>query len=348
MSADTYYDQCMRAGNREPWKYWGRLNHNDTIHPHQVELDEQGNIKSMPPLRGKPCFGWPQTFIRHGAREQLRRTKDGLKTSTNHQCGRCPEPTWQSCKQVVNQRIHGNPGIRAAFLAWTAECNRKHGGQRIFVGETGKLWVAFKKAIAARGPFTSANDELLRKEAERRVLRQRETWRDQKRRQRDRLAAEQEEQRQIPSREFVQAALDERNKRAAQLAAAFSRSDLPRRFTKVLPGDRKKVAELTASAWLARLLLREAGRKTGNTIIAKTLMEWKHDQGVQFDTLKSRVEHDLARGDECERLGIWAPWPDGKPAVSMQDGPVSSFNASQSPADDEIDEEVLEALAAEG
>lgn len=307
MTDKEYFDSVMKAGNRDAFTHWPRLSHKDVIEPDDVELDREGNITDMPLLRGKPCFGRPETFLRHGDRERVIRLNGRQMPSTNHQCRSCPLATWQSCKTVVEHRVQADRGMREAYAAWVKKSD-PNAGKRNFVGQTGRLWGEFKRAIAARGPFSNANDDALAEEEVRNRRSEVDQWRTNKAKQRHKARERRKREQQLPSRQFIENAIRERDNRRDALEAALADPRNPRSFTRVPALKRAATAAITANAWVVRMILAQSGRPCGSGTVAARLVDCGLNEGVALATLKARMPNDFLRAEQCERLGIWQPF----------------------------------------
>jgi hypothetical protein len=331
MTDEEYFADVMRAGNRDPWKHLGRLNQKTEIQPDQVEMDAAGNITKMPLLENKPCFGRAETLLRHGERTRPFKTKFGTMVETTTQCGRCPSLTRRSCIKVVTHRVKANPAIHAALKEWQKYCDDHLGGARDYTGHVAsEHWGAFKKAIAARGPFTSVNDDAVKEaEAERKAM-QTAKWRVSKATYRDKLREKRRRARQLPSAQFVANARDERNRRIKALRDAMDDPMQPRCISKVPLAHRDRTAVLTANAAFVREILIEADRPAGPGVIARHLVELGLNEGVGVGTLKARMPNDLQRAYECEIRGIWSrfnPHSDLDEYAEPDDAAVDAYEA---------------------
>ena len=302
----TYHNEVMRAGNRKPWESWPRLSHKDVIAPSDVELDREGNILKMPVLHRKPCFGRPETFIRHGDRVRLAKNHYGkMVQSTSHQCGSCPLLTWQSCGKVVVRRVQGNTALHVAYGLWVEDCRVRHGGTPTFTGESGKPWGNFKKAIAARGPFSNDNERVLAIANAALAEIKRKKWQAAKAVQRQRARESKKADRQAPSLQFVENVRDECDRRRRQLEMVLGDPKQHPSRSRVPAAKRPTTAAITANAWGVRELLRECCLPDGSGVIARKMVEHGLNEGLRLPTLKARLPADLERGAQCERDGIW-------------------------------------------
>lgn len=307
MTDESYRDAVMKGGNEKPWKGQPNLKHADIIDPNEVELDEVGNILDMPLLRRKPCFGRPETFLRHGDRVRRVPNKWGkLVDSMSHQCGACPQLTWQSCAKVVMKRVVGNPGIHEALRAWQSDCDLRHSGDRIYVEESGRLWGAFKQAIVDRGPFTNSNDEVLLERAAADARAQKAKWRISKAAQREKARRKQRADRMLPSRQFILNAVGERNERENALYAVLGMPGQHKSRSMVPEAHRAATAAITANAWLIREILIESNRYAGSGTVARYMVQLGLNGSKRLAPLKARMQSDLNRGYHCEQDGIWS------------------------------------------
>jgi len=107
--------------------------------------------------------------------------------------------------------------IHEALRVWLKDCDQRHGGEKVYTKDSGWLWVAFKKAIADRGPFTSSNDQALLDEDARKAAEQTDKWRVERARHRSRVRKEQQALSMLPSVQFLENAEDERQARYSAL-----------------------------------------------------------------------------------------------------------------------------------
>lgn len=308
--ADPYKDSVMTWGNQTPWKKLGvRLSHKVRFLPEDVVRDGKGNILSMPTLPKKPCFGRPEVIFRHGKRTQKRKLRNGrIVDSESHQCGTCPAGVREACIRTAFERVKSDPNMDKAFSAWRDDCRAHYNGEYICTGLASLSWVAFKKAIAQRGPFDSPNDAAVAEQERQERDAKREKWKDQKRLQRFRQHQLAQQARQLPSQQFVSNLIEERDIRLDALLEVLGQSGQPPARAKVPADKREATAVITANAWAVRTLLKAAGRDAGPGRVASLMTKHNLAAGVPASTLKARMKNDLKRVAGCEQDGLWKPF----------------------------------------
>ena len=213
MTYPAYENLVFHWGHVDPWgKGEGRirLNRKTKFGAADVLTDGVGNIIAMPILLGKPCFGRPETFFRHGNRTLPHTLPSGAKTrSVAHRCGACAvSGVREACKKVSVERVRSDPKISAALGLWARTSQALH-AKYVYVGDAGRYWTAVLKAIADRGPFASVNDVIVAED---------DLCKDEKRRKKESAARQQRRlfnQRKglPPTPEFSSAASNEQARR---------------------------------------------------------------------------------------------------------------------------------------
>lgn len=301
----NYEKEVFSWGSQKPWDGRPRLKNGDKFDWTDIRTDGQGNVLSMPLLRGKPCFGRPEVFLRQGDSTQKIRNRYRKEIDTLTRCGRCPVRS--SCAMLVKERVNASPEMNAALKSWRDDCGSRHAGRRVYTGQSGRFWTNFLKALANRGPFESSNDARLLELEEQANAKRRAKWAQDKRRARETDRDLRRLLRQPPSREFVANALQERNRRAAILESCAGDPNLPRSVSKILAAHARQTANITADAWLAKTILSEASRSPNPGLISRQLIAWGRNSGKTYATLKARVGDDLRRAAELERHPRGAP-----------------------------------------
>ncbi|MFL9840515.1 hypothetical protein ABS767_06020 [Sphingomonas sp. ST-64] len=256
----------------------------------------------MPLLKGKPCFGMPQVFVRHGKRTRMTTTRYGTRIETEtHRCGRCK--IRDSCSNLTRERLRSDRNISAALLEWNRFCARIHNGNPTFSREAGRCWQKFLKALADHGPFANSNDALLAEEEALDREKKLEKWRRDKLRQRANERASRRAAGLPPPDAFVAEAMFQRDLRVDELLALAGRSDMPARIQKITPQDANVTANITADAWLGRLLIAASGGSPTPGGVARWMIKEGRAQGKSYPVLKARMKRDLARVDMLEAHG---------------------------------------------
>ncbi|MBX7488721.1 hypothetical protein K3177_09355 [Qipengyuania sp. GH25] len=293
----TWAEDVFAAGRNDAWKGRLPLKHGTTFQWADVRTDGLGNVLEMPLLRHKWCFGRPEVYIRQIKRTKMQRFHWGTKEVAASRCGSCKIAT--GCGKLAGERIESSPLIHSALKQWSDFC-RAMGGDRQFSGVAGRYWQGFLQAIADHGPWSSRNDELIAEDAKRRLIEGRKA--DATRKSKDR-AAERAHRRSLnlpPTEEFVKAALLERNERCARLEGAAGDATYPPSISKIRADHAKATAAFTADAWMVDALLREHGKKSNPSTIAKAMIRMGRNQDKKYPALRQRVENDLRRVRDCE------------------------------------------------
>lgn len=271
-------------------------------------MDNVGNIIDMPPLRGKPCFGRPETFFRHGyATKKVPNVYGSMVDSSNHQCGRCPVRI--ACGFVCTVRVFQNSEMKDALSAWVKDCDSRQNGTRIYTGASGRFWTEFLKAIVRRGPFSNSNDRWLKGQDELLRTQQREKAVVAKRRQRERDRRNRTREMLLPTLQAIQNLLDHRDELAKLLQAAIGEKGLHRSISRITLSSARQSASLTANVWLSRELIMMAGIEARPGTIAGFMVDCGLAQEKTYAILKGSMSRYLARIFELEGKGkgriIW-------------------------------------------
>lgn len=332
----SYQDEVMIWGNLSPWKRLGiRVSHTTEFKPDDVIRDGNGNILNMPVLVKKPCFGVPSAVFRHGNRDQKFTRPDGsVIYSQKHQCGSCPEGVRSACIETAEERVNSDPEIRDALKAWLGHCDLYHGGELTYTGPASRPWGALKKAIAARGPFMSANDKALQEREAQQMKDNKHKSVEQKRAQRRRARQATQSAQSVPSKQFLFNLSDERDNRYYALLEVLGKPDQPPSRSKVPASKREATAAITANAWAVRELFSATGQQPNPTKIARYMTENGLNAGTPFETLKARIKNDLQRADDCSKDQLWTPFdPDSDLASYISDDDEAADVYQEPPSD---------------
>lgn len=302
-----YEKQVFAAGNLDPWKGMPGLRHKTVFPASAVRTDRRGNILDMPLLRHKWCFARIEVAVRQIGREKTIKVYGQDKVVPASRCGDCKIK--EACRAVATERVNSDPGILAAYRAWSDHCRNVHGGVRVCTDPVeGRLWEALKRAIADRGPFTSSNDAALAAlEAPKRQTR-RDKWRTDKIKQRQAARDTRRQLHLLPSRQLVGNVIEERNRRAAILEKLAGDRSLPPSISKILPEDASATAAITADVWLADYIMGAMGLERNPGAIARKLIDLGRAGGRSYAVLKERVGRDLRRVRDLEtgRTPAWS------------------------------------------
>ncbi len=299
----SYDQKIWRFKDKEPYTHRKKRVsvRNDTpFDIKDVQITADGHIEKMPELVGKPCFGIITAYLRHGETEVWSKIAKKMVPS---RCGRCK--VREACISVCNARIMAVPEIETAVIEW----NRK-GGRAIFATKASEhaargCWTKLVQA-ARTHTFTSSNDAGLAAlwaiEAE--ALKAKDAERKRKERKRARAAG-------IVDRELARAVIATRWERANLLNLARHVPGAPHWITKLADHS----AELIASAWAARYLLKTRYKTVSAGKVAKFMEEHNWANGMAHDSLRARLVDDFKRIDAMEKrpirvsgLMLWAPF----------------------------------------
>jgi len=307
------YDRQLRhfAKLEDPWK--------GLSIPNMVRVDLSdvtvmgGDIRRMPKLAGKPCFGNPIAWLVHGVVEHAHVGDRVFKT----RCGRCSAR--MGCGKVAESRLNATPELREAAGNFRegggASALRSIGGEQ----NARRALGALLKALTDRGPFESVNDDYANSwfEAERRSLRENATRRKQEERERNALLDLRANQ--IPEilAEHLPGERQDRLIRYRQ----FRDSGLAPKAIAVDP--RNQNAQFTADVWLAKTRLTLRGKPPTAYAIATEMIANGQSYELRHASLRDRVNGALKRIEllETYRLaGRSEPvWPSFEPREVLKE-----------------------------
>ncbi|WP_430414271.1 hypothetical protein [Parasphingorhabdus sp.] len=297
----------------------------DIIDWTDVHTDGKGNVKSMPLLRSKLCFGRIEYLVRHGHPEQKPVNKGPYQGTKETKCNRCPAKTKEGCHKLVAERIARNPNINLAYNKWLEAGkkadndpnpqSRAHKRYNRFDGPIfGELWDNVLDAISDHGPFTNSNDDAVRDEIYAKRERKRVAAAKKKREVRRVKRLECKSEQQVPPKQFSDAAWDECNKRSAQLKAARKLPKVHSRIAKLTDEG----CDFTALAWYYEIMQTAMGEKTKPGSMAKWLTEeTAYHCGKSYDTLKDRLRHDLKRARDIDAGKFGNIWQEFDPDADL-------------------------------
>lgn len=304
LDLETYDQKIWRFKDKEPYTHRKRRVsvRNDTpFDIKDVQITADGHIEKMPELVGKPCFGIITAYLRHGSLDNVWHA--GRKKEFASRCGRCL--VQKACHFVCEARIEAVPEIRQRRNEWEAKggISMFASGRRIRSGRS--TWTPLVQA-ARTHPFTSTNDDGLAAlwaiGAE--ALKAKDAERKRNERKRARAAG-------IVDRELVRAVVATRKERANLLNLARHVPGAPHWITKLADHS----AELIASAWAARYLLKTRYKTVSAGKVAKFMAEHNWANGMAHDSLRARLVDDFKRIDALEKrpisvggLVLWAPF----------------------------------------
>jgi len=275
---------------RRPWTGI-RLNQKTPIGINDVLMDGQWNIVRMPLLVGKPCFGQPTAFARHGGIQPLRNPRFGVVPS---KCMRCPAS--DACANVAKRRLRAAPEIARAYVEYERAGSSYGLNHPKDCPNAQARFDSLVDLLVQHGGFTSSNDAA--------VLRY---YRDERA---SRTAKTAEKKRMARRRAVVKGYLDDefeellerhRVHRIVQLRLALgsvtTRTVLPRRV-RMMPLES---VETTADVWLASVVLRLQAKDLNPSAVAREMIRRWPGRYRNHNSLRARVASDLLRVDALER-----------------------------------------------
>lgn len=307
LDLESYDQKIWRFSTERPYTYRTkpiRVRNATTFSIQDIQISNDGNIEQMPELIGKPCFGIITAYLRHGAPEAW---SQKIKRLVPSRCGRCE--VRDACISVCNVRILAVPAIATAVVEW----NRK-GGRSIFA--TPKSLHASRGSwtkvvqVARTAGFTNSNDSEVIAHWDR---------------EQQKLHVEEEKARRRALRKsraagvlddgLVALVMAERDKRAMYLKLERMAPNPPHWIAKL--DDRS--ANMIASAWAARFLLRFQPRKITPGMVATRMLKDQMVSGITQPSLRQRLPNDFRRIAMLERsVGgerVWEKFDYKKPAT---------------------------------
>lgn len=290
------------------------VRHIDHIRPDDVITDGSGNITSMPLLRKKPCFGRPERALR-GLFEKRPWTDDnGEIHSPETPCYTCEKltpDTFQSCHDVVVERIESSATIESVCNHWFDETGSQF-GKGCFNGKSGKLWHDFLDAIEKHGGWTNANDMQVKLDAIAAETK-RKRQRADKEKTRRRIERKRRQGLVGPlTSEFYSAVDKERDRRSSELKSLRGMQGKDSRDLFWISSTPDTTWERVAEVWRARELLRKRGGAWKNKDIAEMLNRLPAYITKSIGSLQARVSEDLKRIEKLESdtdgEPIWPAW----------------------------------------
>ncbi len=272
-----------------PWRGI-RVSQQTVVGPNDVLMDDGWNIIRMPLLVGKPCFGQPTAFARHGGPQPILHPVRGLLPS---RCMRCSAK--DACENVAKKRLRVTTNVQDAFRAFDRAGGTYGLGNPSDCPTAQRQFDALVHALVRHGGFTSCNDAV--------VVAHYESARDEARQlaaKRKRVARLKAARRGDLDDEMLALLEDHRLWREAQLRLVLRKSELPARIAR-LP---LKSARLTADAWLARLVLTLRRAPVNHSSVASEMMRHRPTSYRNHNALRQRVENDLLRVDLLERYCV--------------------------------------------
>jgi hypothetical protein len=284
METDRWEIRSTRWARAQPLVYHGvnvTTSNKTEFGPSDVEMDDQGNITNMPLLIGRPCFGIPTAYLRHG-----RKKPQWVQKSQSYKPTRCMKCKVQAaCEKVCRARIKLIPEMGETIKDW-----QKKGGRVALKTPVKhpKCDVSFEKItrLTKQHPFSSSNDDKVKAfYAKQRI---------------DFLEKDKLRKRKARAKAIKEGAIDDgvmdflkrsRVFRLILLKQACKEKPLSPRLRHL---DEQGIVN-TADVWLEKAILLAEKKKVNPSKIAKNLIEKDKSKGVSYDVLRGRVTTDLRR-----------------------------------------------------
>ena len=260
-----YVDEVRRYGGPNPRVDEDgnskNVRHIDNIKSEDVVTDGRGNIDSMPLLRKKPCFGRPERFLR-GLFEKRPWTDDKGEIrppkTPCYTCEKLTPDTFQSCYDVIVERIESSATIESAFNHWADDTGSQF-GKGCFNGTSGEVWRDFLDAIEDHGGWSNFNDMQVKLDAIAADTKNRKK-RAEKEKTRRRIDKKRRQGLVGPlSPEYLAAVDEERDRRASQLKSLRDMQGKSPRDMLWITSTSDITWDWVADVWRARETLRYRG-----------------------------------------------------------------------------------------
>jgi hypothetical protein len=282
----------------KPWHVEGkrlRLPRVRGISPGQVALDADGNVTRMPLVIGRPCFGQPTAFMRHGGARYTYSPRQ--KSWHPTRCTRCPVSN--ACAFVAEERLQSTPKLRELYREW-----RNLGGRDQMWPQSGPMGsgaVKLRELLLElqKMTFTTHRDHEVQDHYQRVIEAKLVKDRERKRRERERRTIEKAMAGDITPE--VEQVLDgHRMWRAAEHRKAASHAKAPK-WLRHLPPDAHM---FDANVWLAhtRVWLRGDNPNPYNCAVEFHRMHLEEDRSV--NALRDRVGRSIDRLHRLQRLHL--------------------------------------------
>lgn len=293
-----YIEKLHHWSGRSPWKVGDttlRLPKPDREILRGHMQVERGHIRRMPKLIGRPCFGNPVAYLRHGGQRQFFNRTTGQWTLTR--CMRCP--VRDACEFVAEERLHASKEIEKARREF------EHSGGRTAMWDKNASrhwiipWRALIAALERQGPFESVNDHVVaawcvEKEAEHRE-------RDAARKRVERKKMQQEKAKRAEFTPELDAAL---NRERIFRRDRYRRACEHRRAPWSVRQAGVDAADFDTLVWMARERLRISDRSDTPYGIAKELHRLGVEETRSVNALRASVSKSVNRLDQLSRLSL--------------------------------------------
>ena len=278
----SYSQKVALWGKKYPWE--GLKLPNQTKVTRSSVTVRDGNVVRMPPLAGKPCFGIPTAWLRHGKAV-------GTMTGKLYQPARCTKCLAnEGCEKVAEARLGIDDEIREAVASF-----RMHGGVKAMdEGGTAnraqeKFW-KLDRLLRDRGPYDSINDVFATSYLETEIDRKKKKAVDDKRKQRNRAMIENLKSQIIDEKLRIHL-LHHQIYRVTRYQNFCDTGIAPRSVTT----NAIENGRFTADVWLSRVLLQITRQSCTAYSIARHMIHVGDDRGLAHASLRDRITQALVR-----------------------------------------------------
>lgn len=302
LDVESYQEKSLTWSREKPVDKGVRISNKASFKPHRVETDGHGNVVDMPPLAGKPCFGIPTAFLRHGRAPAVyvKRLKERVH---NSRCDLCN--IRKACKKLVGERARylaeTQPEFHSLIHNWIEAGGLEKGGFAVAHKELGQgAWTRIGHFLQSAN-FSNSNDAFV---AEHWAAKMSQAQKSEEGRARTffRTAWKHNRQHDVLI-EGLDTGRDERLQILDDLLAEHS----PLNYLRwIQPGS----AERICAIWWGREFLKLTGQTVNPNRIATCLIEKGRALGKSHAVLRSDAKRDLKA---IQRLEASAKYNGGSP-----------------------------------
>lgn len=287
MDLEPYEKKSRRWGKRNPVAKGAQISNSVSFERSDVKTDGKGNVISMPPLVGKPCFGIPTAHLRQGRGSdvyvnKLRRTVNGSR------CSRCniSDP----CNSLVRERIEcvlkASAQFRVNLKEWIDAGGGRQGG---FDGAYDALGDRAWRVLCYplhEANFHNANDDEVKQ-----YWREREANAMQQRKGKYQWALRMAWKGKEKLRELF-AGLDQgEQERESILRGQLASYKAPAHVKAIPAGSVDRIC----SVWWAEQFCKATGEALNASRLAQVMIDWDRGEGKKHNVLRQMVATDLKR-----------------------------------------------------
>lgn len=285
LELEPYTAKVLRWGGRDPIPEAVRLSNTAKFLPAHVKTDKAGNITRMPELTGKPCFGIPTAYLRHGRRRAsyVPRLKE---RKHNSRCDRCK--IRKACVKVVIERVkvvaQASSEFRQLLGVWSEAEGMEAGGFDRASEKLGKGHWTRMIHLLAEVDFSNSNDEHVAAHWDERCAEAEKKERNAK------AAALRSAWAKGDRLEYLTDGLDAGARERAQALEDLLQSDSVPKYLKRFPIES---VERVTTVWWGREFAMLTGKKENANAIATILRAQGRSLDKSQSVLRAAVKKDL-------------------------------------------------------